>query len=76
MAEVASASGLRVAVSTFEEWDSDGRLFDVLTAGRSWHWVNPTQGAKRFAHLERRSYTWERSYTTWAWLDELPTRPG
>ncbi len=141
MAEVARASGLTVEISTFEEWDSNGRLFEVLTAGQSWHWVNPARGAMKaaavlrsggqfgvfwnglhhddavatgfkriysrlaphlladsvalgtarpsgdpdqpafvdsgaFTHLEKRSYSWQRSYTTAAWLDELPTHSG
>lgn len=141
MAEVAHASGLTVEISSFEEWDSSGRLFDALTAGQSWHWVNPARGATKaaavlrsggqfgvfwnglhhdeavatgfqriysrfaphllvdsvalgtvspsgdpdrlafvdsgaFVHLENRSYTWQRSYTTAAWLDELPTHSG
>jgi SAM-dependent methyltransferase len=141
MADVAQGHGLSVEVSTFEEWDSQGRTFDVLTAGQSWHWVNPTLGSEKaasvlrsggrfgvfwnglrhdpavtrgferiysriaphllvdsvalgtarpsgnpdepafaavgtFTRLERRSYSWERSYTTSAWLDELPTHSG
>lgn len=141
MAEIAKMSGLSVEISTFEQWDTRGRLFDVLTAGQSWHWVNAAQGAAKaaavlrsggpfgifwnglqhdeavaagfrriysrlaphlledsvalgttrrsgepgepdepafaqanaFARLERRAYKWQRSYTTKAWLDELPT---
>jgi SAM-dependent methyltransferase len=138
MAEIARGSGLTVEISTFEEWDSRGRVFDALTAGQSWHWVNPAQGAEktaavlrpggrfgvfwnglrhdedvaagferiysrlapqllldsvalgtarpsedtaepafihvgRFTRLQTHSYTWQRSYTTNAWLDELPT---
>ena len=141
MAEVARGSGVTVEVSTFEEWDSRGRVFDALTAGQSWHWVNPAHGAEKvaavlrpggrfgvfwnglrhqdavvagferiysslaphllvnsvalgtsqpsgdpdepafvhsgaFTNLERRSYKWLRSYTTAAWLDELPTHSG
>lgn len=141
MAEVARAYGLTVEISTFEEWNSNGRLFDVLTAGQSWHWVNPARGAPKaaevlrsggrfgvfwnylrhddavatgiqqiysrlaphlladsvalgtaapsgdpdrpafvdsgaFTHLEKRSYSWQRFYTTDAWLDELPTHSG
>jgi SAM-dependent methyltransferase len=53
MAEVARRSGVTVEISTFEEWDSRGRTFDVLTAGQSWHWVNPTPGAKKAADVLR-----------------------
>jgi hypothetical protein len=141
MVDVARAHGLTVEASTFEDWDSQGRAFNVLTAGQSWHWVNPTRGAERaavvlrrggrfgvfwnglrhdpavadgfdriysriaphllvdsvalgtarpsgepdapafeqvgaFTRLERRSYSWQSSYTTNTWLDELPTHSG
>ena len=29
-----------------------------------------------FTRVEERSYSWQRSYTTNAWLDELPTHSG
>jgi hypothetical protein len=32
--------------------------------------------AGAFTGLERRSYSWQRSYTTDTWLDELPTHSG
>lgn len=141
MAQVATAHGLNVETSTFEDWDSQGRTYGVLTAGQSWHWVNPLRGAQKaasvlrsgggfgvfwnglrhdpavsegferiysriaphllvdsvalgttrpsgdpdepafeevraFTRLERRSYSWQRSYTTDTWLDELPTHSG
>jgi hypothetical protein len=31
---------------------------------------------KAFTRLEERSYSWQKSYTTDAWLDELPTHSG
>ena len=44
MAEVARRFGIDVEVSTFEEWDPRGRRFDLVTAGQSWHWVDPSVG--------------------------------
>jgi SAM-dependent methyltransferase len=53
MAQLAMGHGLTVEISTFEDWDSHGRTFDVLTAGQSWHWVNPTRGAEKAAAVLR-----------------------
>jgi SAM-dependent methyltransferase len=33
-----------VESSTFEDWDDQGRRFDVLVAASSWHWVDPAVG--------------------------------
>jgi protein-L-isoaspartate O-methyltransferase len=33
-----------VETSTFEEWDDQGRRFDLLLAAASWHWVDPAVG--------------------------------
>ena len=49
MAEVAHRSGVAVEVSTFEEWDPGARSFELLTAGQSWHWVQPEAGAAKVA---------------------------
>ncbi len=39
MAAVAAGKGLRVELGTFEDWDPDGRVFDVVLFAQSWHWV-------------------------------------
>lgn len=49
MAEVARSAGLTVEVSSFEDWDPGGRAFDAVTAGQSWHWVDPVAGAAKAA---------------------------
>src|ERR1700760_4829545 len=42
-----------VETSTFEDWDSRGRRFDLLLAAASWHWVDPAVGwAKAHASLK------------------------
>jgi SAM-dependent methyltransferase len=53
MAELARARGLQVEIAKFEEWDSGGRTFDVLTAGQTWHWVDPAAGASKAVEVLR-----------------------
>ena len=51
MAAIARRHGLDVEVATFEGWDPAGRRFDTLVAGQSWHWVAPTDGARKAADV-------------------------
>lgn len=53
MAGVARSHAITVEVSPFEQWDPRGRSFDVLTAGQSWHWVQPEAGAAQAARVLR-----------------------
>lgn len=53
MARVASASGLSVEVGTFEDWDSAGRSFDVVSFAQSFHWVDPATAARNAWSLLR-----------------------
>src|ERR1700759_913662 len=41
MAALAREGGTAVEVARFEDWDPAGRVFDVVTAAQSWHWVDP-----------------------------------
>lgn len=41
MAAVTRAKGLDVEVSAFEKWDPQGRTFDLVSFGQSFHWVDP-----------------------------------
>jgi SAM-dependent methyltransferase len=52
-----SFDNVRVEHSTFEEWDDQGRRFDLLLAAASWHWVDPAIGWPR-AHRALRSGGW------------------
>ncbi|GII78848.1 methyltransferase type 11 [Sphaerisporangium rufum] len=45
MAELARRDGFPVEVSSFEEWDPAGRLFDAVIAAQAWHWIDPAAGA-------------------------------
>jgi SAM-dependent methyltransferase len=47
MADLARQRGLEVEVAKFEDWDPAGRVFDTVTAGQAWHWVDPVAGAAK-----------------------------
>ena len=49
MAELARAKGIEVEVAAFELWDPAGRMFDLVTAAQSWHWVEPEVGTAKAA---------------------------
>ncbi|GIZ97451.1 hypothetical protein TTY48_20630 [Tsukamurella sp. TY48] len=51
MAEVARASGVPAEVATFEEWDTAGCTYDLVTFGQSWHWVDADAAVPRLAGL-------------------------
>ena len=51
MASVARRHGVPVEVGSFESWDSSGRMYDLLTAGHSWHWVDPAVGLAKAASI-------------------------
>ena len=44
MADHSRASGLEVEVAAFEDWDPGGRIFDVVAAAQTWHWIDPVAG--------------------------------
>ncbi|MFF3832960.1 class I SAM-dependent methyltransferase [Streptomyces sp. NPDC002458] len=54
MAGVARRSGIEVEVATFEDWDPDGRRFDMVAAAQAWHWIDPVAGAAKAARVLRR----------------------
>src|SRR4029078_10202344 len=45
MARTARRLGTEVEVATAEAWDPAGRVFDMVVAAQSWHWVDPVAGA-------------------------------
>ena len=53
MAEVARARGLEVDVVSFEDWDSRHRVFDLVTCGHAWQWIDPLIGGSKAASLLR-----------------------
>jgi SAM-dependent methyltransferase len=53
MADHARAHGLPVEVATFEDWQPNGRTFDVLIAAQSWHWIEPVAGLRKAAEVLR-----------------------
>ena len=44
---LSSFDNVKVETSTFEEWDDQGRRFELLLAAASWHWVDPSVGWPR-----------------------------
>ncbi|QQQ78306.1 class I SAM-dependent methyltransferase [Saccharothrix sp. 6-C] len=53
MAAWARRRGLDVEVSSFEDWEPAGRLFDAVVSGQTWHWVDPVAGAAKAARVLR-----------------------
>jgi SAM-dependent methyltransferase len=49
MAEVARRHRVSVEVASFESWEPAGRTYDLVTAGHSWHWVDPVVGLAKAA---------------------------
>ena len=53
MAAFARDQGLTVESGTLEDWEPDGRRFDLVVAGQAWHWVDPRAGAAKAASVLR-----------------------
>ncbi|HEX4557997.1 MAG TPA: class I SAM-dependent methyltransferase [Mycobacterium sp.] len=51
MARVAAAKGIRVELSTFEEWQPAGRDFDLVVFAQSFHWVEPRAALQKVATI-------------------------
>lgn len=51
MAAVGSAKGIPFDRSTFESWQAEGRTFDLITFGQSFHWVDPAAALPKLASL-------------------------
>jgi SAM-dependent methyltransferase len=53
MARVAVGKGIRVEASTFEEWQPQGRDFDLVVFAQSFHWVDTRPALQKVAGLLR-----------------------
>ena len=53
MAALARRAGFDVDVARFEDWDPDGRRFDAVVSGQTWHWIDPVAGAAKAAEVLR-----------------------
>jgi SAM-dependent methyltransferase len=53
MAAFARSDGFEVELARFEEWDPAGRMFDLVIAGTTWHWIEPAAGANVAARILR-----------------------
>jgi SAM-dependent methyltransferase len=54
---LARFENVQIETSTFEDWNDQGRRFDLLLAAASWHWVDPSIGWPK-AHAILRSGGW------------------
>lgn len=54
---LAGFSNIEVVTSAFEDWNDQGRRFDLLLAAASWHWVDPDAGWPK-AHEVLRPEGW------------------
>ena len=50
---MAALAGVAVEIARFESWDADGRTFDAVVSGQTWHWIDPHEGAKKAAEVLR-----------------------
>ena len=53
MAARAREHGFEVEVAAFERWDDQGRRFDAVVSGQTWHWIDPYAGAAAVARVLR-----------------------
>ena len=53
MAARAREHGFEVEVAAFERWDDQGRRFDAVVSGQTWHWIDPDAGAAAAARVLR-----------------------
>ncbi len=53
MAAFARQDGFDVEAAKFEDWEAEGRTFDLIIAGTAWHWIDPAAGARKAAQLLR-----------------------
>ena len=53
MAAIARSHGITVEEATFESWEANGRVFDLIVSGQAWHWVDPERGAAKAGSLLR-----------------------
>lgn len=51
MAAIARTHGLIVEEAKFEEWNDEGRTFDLITCGQGWHWIDTRVGDEKAARL-------------------------
>ena len=51
MAQVAAGKRVDVERGTFEEWQPDGRTFDLVVFGQSFHWLQPRPAVEKVVSM-------------------------
>jgi SAM-dependent methyltransferase len=51
MAKVTAAKGIPVEVATFEDWETSGRVFDLVVFAQSFHWVDPLRALAKISSI-------------------------
>jgi 2-polyprenyl-3-methyl-5-hydroxy-6-metoxy-1,4-benzoquinol methylase len=51
MAAVARGKGVHLEESTFEDWQPDGRTFDLVVFAQSFHWVEPCAALEKVSQI-------------------------
>jgi SAM-dependent methyltransferase len=51
MAAVARAKGVHLEESTFEDWQPEGRTFDLVVFAQSFHWVKPCAALEKVSQI-------------------------
>ncbi|SHW97277.1 Uncharacterised protein [Mycobacteroides abscessus subsp. abscessus] len=77
MAQVAAAKGIEVEVATFENWQPQGRTFDLVLFAQSFHWVEPITALQKvrtvLAPAGRLALVWNRIEPTVPTQHDLDT---
>ncbi len=74
MAALARSKGLDVDVATFEDWNAQGRDFDLVSFGQSFHWVDPAVALPKIRTLLRPGGILALAWNDIEPISELKTR--
>ncbi|MUM18624.1 class I SAM-dependent methyltransferase [Mycobacterium sp. CBMA271] len=77
MARIGAGKGIDVEVAAFEQWEPEGRTFDLVLFAQSFHWVEPIAALHKVATMlrpgGRLALVWNRIVPTAPTQDDLDT---